>query len=283
MKNIRKRNDDATTTASSSAVNAASSPWSLLLRSTRFRGGGGGSGGPTRPESRHLTPSTSSSSASGVSSGVSGSGGGSSNFRAKFLFGLTYCAYMALYFARKPMSVCKPVLSDELGMSRKALGGVDTALLGAYALGQIFMGEVMSALVREGVGGEARRRGFWGEAWVVDHHRAAFIIAAPVVIAIVVAKFANFSKFFLRHCRQKVSRFLTSRQMLTLAFSVSGFATAMIGSSSSAGGMAAWSGLAGFSAACANPLLVLFVADLFPSSVRASVVGLWQTSAQVRR
>ena len=36
-----------------------------------------------------------------------------------------------------------------------------------------------------------------------------------------------------------------------------------------------------FFAASINPLLVLYVADLFPASMRASAVGLWQTSQQV--
>ena len=41
----------------------------------------------------------------------------------------------------------------------------------------------------------------------------------------------------------------------------------------SAPAMAAASAVAGYSAACLNPLLVIFIADTFPASMRASVVG----------
>ena len=54
-----------------------------------------------------------------------------------------------------------------------------------------------------------------------------------------------------------------------------------MGFASSASVMSVLWGISGFFQACVNPLLVIFVADLFPASMRASAVGLWQTSQQV--
>jgi MFS family permease len=45
--------------------------------------------------------------------------------------------------------------------------------------------------------------------------------------------------------------------------------------------MTFYSGACGLASAAGNPLLVLFIGDLFPPSMRASAVGLWQTSSQV--
>lgn len=138
--------------------------------------------------------------------------------RQRGLFLLTYMGYVAIYFARKPMSVVKPVLEETMGISRDALSMVDTSLLGAYAAGQLTLGAV--------------------------------------------------------------AKFMTNKQMITLSFLLSGLATAAIGLANSAPAMAAASAVAGYSAACLNPLLVIFIADTFPASMRASVVGLWQTSQQ---
>uniref|UniRef100_A0A7S2DIP6 Uncharacterized protein n=1 Tax=Octactis speculum TaxID=3111310 RepID=A0A7S2DIP6_9STRA len=44
--------------------------------------------------------------------------------RMRGLFALTYVAYIAIYFARKPMSVVKPVLIEEGLYSQQALGMV---------------------------------------------------------------------------------------------------------------------------------------------------------------
>ena len=65
-----------------------------------------------------------------------------SPMRRKGLFILTYVAYIAIYLARKPLSVVKPVLQEEEGMTSHQLGGIDTALLGAYAVGQLMIGQV---------------------------------------------------------------------------------------------------------------------------------------------
>jgi len=136
---------------------------------------------------------------------------------ALFLF--TYVAYAAIYFARKPVSVVKSTLESELGLSRTALGGVDTALLGAYMAGQFMTGSLVKVLGR----------------------------TLP----------------------------------LTLGYAICGAATLSMGFLSTAHMMSiAWA-ICGFFQACMNPLLVIFVADLFPASMRASAVGLWQTSQQV--
>ncbi len=62
--------------------------------------------------------------------------------RRRGLFLLTYLAYIAIYLARKPISVVKPVLHEELGMSTHQLGDIDASLLGAYAVGQLLIGQV---------------------------------------------------------------------------------------------------------------------------------------------
>lgn len=136
----------------------------------------------------------------------------------RFLFLFTYLAYVAIYFARKPMSVVKPVLETELGVTREALSRVDTSLLGAYAVGQLMIAQI--------------------------------------------------------------SRVLSSRRMLSLSFLLCGLATMGLGLAHSVPAFSCLSAVAGFTAACANPLLVIFISDIFPPSMRASVVGLWQTSQQ---
>lgn len=73
---------------------------------------------------------------------------------------------------------------------------------------------------------------------------------------------------------------VSERRLLTGGFLLAGGATAAVSLCTTPFGMAACASVAGFSASCVNPLLALFIADLFPPEVRASVVGLWQTSAQ---
>jgi len=136
-----------------------------------------------------------------------------------FLFALTYVAYVAIYFARKPVSVVKSTLESELGIPLSALGGVDTALLFAYAVGQFMTGTVVSIFGR----------------------------TVP----------------------------------LAAGYTICGLMTVAFGFVSSAKAMMVLWGICGFFAASINPLLVLYVADLFPASMRASAVGLWQTSQQV--
>ncbi|CEL92878.1 unnamed protein product [Vitrella brassicaformis CCMP3155] len=55
------------------------------------------------------------------------------------LFTLTYTSYAVLYSTRKPFSVVKTHIQNELGVSRFQLGTIDTAFLTAYALGQMFI------------------------------------------------------------------------------------------------------------------------------------------------
>lgn len=59
------------------------------------------------------------------------------NPRRRWLFAVTYAAYVVIYFSRKPLAVVKPLVQRDLGVSRDALGGVDTATFAAYALGQV--------------------------------------------------------------------------------------------------------------------------------------------------
>eukprot|EP00586_Coscinodiscus_wailesii_P000071 CAMPEP_0172480132 /NCGR_PEP_ID=MMETSP1066-20121228/5097_1 /TAXON_ID=671091 /ORGANISM="Coscinodiscus wailesii, Strain CCMP2513" /LENGTH=481 /DNA_ID=CAMNT_0013241183 /DNA_START=124 /DNA_END=1569 /DNA_ORIENTATION=- len=65
------------------------------------------------------------------------------------------------------------------------------------------------------------------------------------------------------------------------AYALCGLFTALFGTLSHPSQMALLWGVCGFGAAAVNPLLVLYVADLYPASLRASMVGLWQTSQQV--
>ena len=69
--------------------------------------------------------------------------------------------------------------------------------------------------------------------------------------------------------------------MLTVGYILSGLATSAVGFVDTATMMAALSAVAGFAAACVNPLLVIFISELYPASMRASVVGLWCTSQQM--
>lgn len=55
----------------------------------------------------------------------------------KSVFGVTYFAYALLYATRKPFSVVKPLVQDELGLTADALGLIDTGFLAAYAVGQV--------------------------------------------------------------------------------------------------------------------------------------------------
>ena len=139
--------------------------------------------------------------------------------RQMMLFVLTYLAYVAIYFARKPVSVVKSTLESEMGLSRAALGGIDTALLTAYAASQFMTGNIVALFGRAG----------------------------PLVVG----------------------------------YLACGILTAAFGFASDAKHMSILWGLVGVFSASVHPLLVLFVADLFPASIRASAVGLWQTSQQV--
>lgn len=138
---------------------------------------------------------------------------------AAIQFALTYAVYCAVYLERKPVSVVKPMLVSELGLGTRELAWVDSAFLGAYALGQLSIGTARSVM------------------------SAQTLVAASLV--------------------------------------ASGACTAVCGSTNSAAGLATFWGLNGLFQAALNPLLVLYVADLFPAATRASAVGAWQTSQQV--
>ncbi|CDJ70496.1 sugar permease, putative [Eimeria necatrix] len=52
---------------------------------------------------------------------------------------LTYFCYASLYLTRKPFASCKRELELQLGFTATALGGVDSAFLGAYAASQLLL------------------------------------------------------------------------------------------------------------------------------------------------
>jgi sugar phosphate permease len=55
----------------------------------------------------------------------------------------TYLAYMSVYCARKPFAVVKPTVQEERGLSLQQLANIDTALLTAYAAGQLSLGFIV--------------------------------------------------------------------------------------------------------------------------------------------
>lgn len=58
---------------------------------------------------------------------------------------LSYCCYASLYLTRKPFANAKSTLQLQLGLTTSALGVVDSAFLGAYALSQLFLGPFLSS------------------------------------------------------------------------------------------------------------------------------------------
>lgn len=60
----------------------------------------------------------------------------------------TYAAYVAVYAARKPFSVVKAGIAQTMGYSTLQLATVDTALLLAYAVGQLSLGYLARPLGR---------------------------------------------------------------------------------------------------------------------------------------
>ena len=56
------------------------------------------------------------------------------------VFLITWLAYASYYLCRKNFSVSKTALEDQLGMTRRVMGLVDTGYLLAYAIGQFVMG-----------------------------------------------------------------------------------------------------------------------------------------------
>ncbi|KAL3918944.1 MAG: hypothetical protein SGPRY_005811 [Prymnesium sp.] len=139
--------------------------------------------------------------------------------RQIMFFALTYIAYVSIYFARKPVSVVKSTLESQLGFSRASLGGVDTALLSMYAVGQFAVGSLVSKCGRN----------------------------VPLIAAYTMCGLATFA-----------FGFANTVPMMSLLW-----------------------GISGFFASSVHPLLVLYITDLFPASLRATAIGLWQTSQQV--
>jgi sugar phosphate permease len=58
------------------------------------------------------------------------------------VFSLTWLAYATYYLGRKGISVCKVDLQERFGLSKAALGYIDTGYLAAYAGGQFFWGSI---------------------------------------------------------------------------------------------------------------------------------------------
>ena len=74
--------------------------------------------------------------------------------------------------------------------------------------------------------------------------------------------------------------FMGARWPVIASYVVTGIVTAAFGCANSAGPMAALWGVAGLTSAVVHPLLVLFVSSLYPPSMRASAIGIWQTCQQ---
>ena len=64
------------------------------------------------------------------------------------VFGVTWLSYVCVYVARKPVSVTKVSLSEELGLTAEQLGAVDTAFLVTYTAGS-FLGGRLGDLLGE--------------------------------------------------------------------------------------------------------------------------------------
>src|SRR5262245_3717929 len=57
-------------------------------------------------------------------------------------FALTWLAYATYYLGRKGFSVSKKLIESQLHVSMATLGIIDTAYLGAYAVGQFLCGAI---------------------------------------------------------------------------------------------------------------------------------------------
>ncbi|KAL7068284.1 major facilitator superfamily protein [Cryptosporidium serpentis] len=56
-----------------------------------------------------------------------------------YIFILAYLSYMMLYSTRKPFSVVKMQIQQDLNLTTTILGWIDTTFLGSYAIGQLFI------------------------------------------------------------------------------------------------------------------------------------------------
>ena len=63
-------------------------------------------------------------------------------------FLVTWGAYASYYFCRKNFSVSKAAIQDELGLSTRMLGAVDTGDLAAYAIPVLGLGGPLRAAAR---------------------------------------------------------------------------------------------------------------------------------------
>eukprot|EP01053_Blabericola_migrator_P004252 Blabericola_migrator_1__4251@NODE_22_length_22262_cov_139_742014_g19_i0_p6_GENE_NODE_22_length_22262_cov_139_742014_g19_i0NODE_22_length_22262_cov_139_742014_g19_i0_p6_ORF_typecomplete_len456_score47_59MFS_1/PF07690_16/8e44MFS_1/PF07690_16/0_04MFS_3/PF05977_13/1_2e09MFS_3/PF05977_13/3_1e05MFS_4/PF06779_14/8_8e14MFS_4/PF06779_14/1_5Sugar_tr/PF00083_24/3_3e12MFS_1_like/PF12832_7/0_13MFS_1_like/PF12832_7/9e07OATP/PF03137_20/3_5e05PUCC/PF03209_15/0_00098PUCC/PF03209_15/5_4e02Nuc_H_symport/PF03825_16 len=68
--------------------------------------------------------------------------------KALRIFILTYVAYATLYATRKPFSVVKTHVQEDLKLSTHTLGLIDSAFLGAYAVGQLVLPALLLKLHR---------------------------------------------------------------------------------------------------------------------------------------
>jgi len=78
-----------------------------------------------------------------------------------------------------------------------------------------------------------------------------------------------------------LSSVFTTPQLLGLAYLGCGVSVAVFGVTSATYQMILVWACAGFFQAVVNPLLVIWVAELFPAAIRASVLAIWQTSQQL--
>ncbi|KAH8740744.1 sugar phosphate permease [Cryptosporidium ryanae] len=62
-------------------------------------------------------------------------------------FLLAYTSYMVLYSTRKPFSVVKLQIQDDLSLPTSMLGWIDTAFLGSYALGQLILPSLFESIM----------------------------------------------------------------------------------------------------------------------------------------
>lgn len=54
-------------------------------------------------------------------------------------FSISYLAYLVIYCARKPFSVVKAALQDDIGLTLSSITTIETGFLLTYALGMFFL------------------------------------------------------------------------------------------------------------------------------------------------
>eukprot|EP00041_Stephanoeca_diplocostata_P013498 m.236913 g.236913 ORF g.236913 m.236913 type:complete len:465 (+) comp19359_c0_seq4:661-2055(+) len=71
-------------------------------------------------------------------------------WKSKIAFLVCYVCYASIYFTRKPFSVIKSQMSNDVGLPTSSLGHIDTSFLAAYAVGQFTLaplGDVLGVRV----------------------------------------------------------------------------------------------------------------------------------------